>query len=153
MKRKYEKELASRSKENPKGIWNYIKSKSKLREGIGDLHINPNDHKSPKTEIDIEKANILGDYFSSVFTIEPEGDIPSLNIDQLAEAIPELTITEENVLKLLNTLKIDKSPGPDELHPRLLKELAASISKPIYLIFKQSLEKGTLPQEWENSSD
>jgi hypothetical protein len=25
---------------------------------------------------------------------------------------------------MLNTLKIDKSPGPDELHPRVLKEIS-----------------------------
>ena len=32
--------------------------------------------------------------------------------------MPELIINEEMVLKQLNSLKIDKSPGPDELHPR-----------------------------------
>jgi hypothetical protein len=36
--------------------------------------------------------------------------------------MPELIINEEMVLKQLNSLKIDKSPGPNELHPRLLKE-------------------------------
>jgi hypothetical protein len=44
--------------------------------------------------------------------------------------MPELIINQEMVLKQLNSLKIDKSPGPDELHPRLLKELAKSLTKP-----------------------
>ena len=30
------------------------------------------------------------------------------------KAMPELIINEEMVLKQLNSLKIDKSPGPDE---------------------------------------
>jgi hypothetical protein len=38
------------------------------REGIGDLHIDPEDTNSEKTEDNKKKANILSDYFSSVFT-------------------------------------------------------------------------------------
>jgi hypothetical protein len=53
--------------------------------------------------------------------------------------MPELIRNEEMVLKQLNSLKIDKSPGPDELHPRLLKELAKSLTKPFGIIFNQSL--------------
>jgi hypothetical protein len=32
---------------------------------------------------------------------------------------------------MLNTLKIDKSPGLDELHPRVLKEISSSTTKPL----------------------
>ena len=39
------------------------------------------------------------------------------------------------MLKRLKTLKINKSPGPDELHPRILKELANEISYPLKLLF------------------
>jgi hypothetical protein len=52
---------------------------------------------------------------------------------------------------MLNTLKIDKSPGPDELHPRVLKEISSSITKPLYHIFKQSLEIGKLPLDWKTA--
>lgn len=52
---------------------------------------------------------------------------------------------------MLNTLKIDKSPGPDELHTRVLKEISSSITKPLYHIFKQSLDKGKLPSDWKTS--
>ena len=50
---------------------------------------------------------------------------------------------------MLNTLKIDKSPGPDELHPRVLKEISSSIT--VYHIFKQSLDKGKLPSDWKTA--
>ena len=68
MKKKFEKGLSENAKKNPKAIWSYIKSKSKTREGIGDLHTNPEDTNSEKTEDNKEKANILSDYFASVFT-------------------------------------------------------------------------------------
>ena len=48
-------------------------------------------------------------------------------------------------------LKTDKSPGPDSLHPLLLKECAAVIAKPLSLIFQQSYETGTLPDEWRTA--
>ena len=41
MKKKFEKDLCENAKKNPKAMRSYIKSKSKTREGIGDLHIDP----------------------------------------------------------------------------------------------------------------
>ena len=66
--------------------------------------------------------------------------------------MPELIINEEMVLKQLNSLKIDKSPGPDELHPRLLKELAKSLTKPLCIIFKQSLRLKMIPKQWKKAT-
>ena len=66
--------------------------------------------------------------------------------------MPELIINEEMALKQLNSLKIDKSPGPDELHPRLLKELAKSLTKPLCIIFKQPLRLKMIPKEWKKAT-
>ena len=94
-------------------------------------------------------AEILAKYFSSVFTEEPDGDIPNPKPINIKEKMPELIINEEMVLKQLNSLKIDKSPGPDELHPRLLKELAKSLTKPLCIIFNQSLRLKMTPKQWK----
>ena len=75
MKKKFEKYLCENAKKNSKAIRSYIKSKSKTREGIGDLHIDPEDTNSEKTNVNKKKANFLSDYFSSVFTNEPLGGI------------------------------------------------------------------------------
>ena len=42
-------------------------------------------------------------------------------------------------------MKIDKSPGPDKIpkYHRILKELAETISKPLTIIFNQSLIKNS----------
>jgi hypothetical protein len=48
MKKKFEKDLYENAKKNPKAIRSYIKSKSKTGEGIGDLHIDPEDTNSEK---------------------------------------------------------------------------------------------------------
>jgi hypothetical protein len=42
--------------------------------------------------------------------------------------MPEITITENGVEKLLQNLNPNKACGPDELAPRLLKELAHDLT-------------------------
>jgi len=50
------------------------------------------------------------------------------------------------VLKSLNPSKI---PGPDKMHPQLLKNCAQSLAKSLFLLFVQSLNSGKLPKEWK----
>ena len=51
--------------------------------------------------------------------------------------------------KKLAYLKINKSPGPDQLHPRVLYETRKVVSYPLSLIYKKSLLLGTLPTDWK----
>ena len=55
------------------------------------------------------------------------------------------------MLKTLQNLKINKSPGPDGLHPAFLKELAPQLSKPLTIIFNNSMKTGKLPTDWKNA--
>ena len=94
---------------------------------------------------DEEKTDILQSQFCSVFTREPEGEIP-----QLEPRIGErLVITHEWVLKALMKTNITKSCGPDELHPRMLMELADELAAPMTKLFNQSLFLGEVPEEWK----
>ena len=53
--------------------------------------------------------------------------------------------------KRLESLNEHKSPGPDGLHPRVLKELSNEISKPLAIIMQKSLDEHTLPQNWRDA--
>ena len=92
-------DLAARAKSNPKAIWNYIKTKSKTRVGIGDLRTDPNDKKSRKTDDDSEKAEILASFFSSVFTREPDGELPDFMDREPKESMEDLYISKEDIEK------------------------------------------------------
>ena len=83
--------------------------------------------------------------FCSVFTREPEGEIPQLE----SRKGERLVITHEWVLKALMKTNITKSCGPDELHPRMLKELAVKLAAPMTKLFNQSLFLGEVPEEWK----
>ena len=50
-----------------------------------------------------------------------------------------ITINEDMIIKKLNKLKIDKSPGVDGLHPRVLKEIRHEITPLLNKLFNLSL--------------
>ena len=128
-----------------------MNSKSKVQIGIGDLHVNSSDVKSRLTDDDQEKAEIFSDFYQSVFTIEPDGDIPILPPREVLHQMPKLEITQSKIAKILAKLKPDKSPGPDGLHPRFFKELAEYMNVPLCIIFNFSLSKGVLPTAWKKA--
>ncbi|CAM4590882.1 unnamed protein product [Caretta caretta] len=49
-------------------------------------------------------------------------------------------------------LDVHKSMGPDELHPRVLKELAAVIAEPLAIIFENSWRTGEVPDDWKKAN-
>ena len=52
----------------------------------------------------------------------------------------------------LEKLKTSSSPGPDGIHPRILRETARSIASPLANVFQKSLACGRLPQDWKLGS-
>jgi hypothetical protein len=48
-------------------------------------------------------------------------------------------LTEQEILDQLKILNVNKPAGPDGVSPRLLKDIADSISKPLTQIFNMSL--------------
>ena len=58
-----------------------------------------------------------------------------------------IDITLNGVIKLLKDLNSTKSPGPDNLGPKVLKELADEVAPLLLLVYKKSLETGEVPDE------
>ncbi|CAM4609221.1 unnamed protein product, partial [Caretta caretta] len=52
----------------------------------------------------------------------------------------------------LEKLDAHKSMGPDALHPRVLKELAAVIAEPLAIIFENSWRSGEVPDDWKKAN-
>ncbi|TRZ06044.1 hypothetical protein HGM15179_021064 [Zosterops borbonicus] len=56
---------------------------------------------------------------------------------------------EEAVRELLRCLDVYKSMGPDEIHPRVMRELADELVKPLSIISQQSWLTGEVPDDWK----
>ena len=46
-------------------------------------------------------------------------------------------------------MNVNKSRGPDEVHPRMLIELADYIAGPIALLFNLTIKIGIIPKDWK----
>ena len=95
-------------------------------------------------------ANIINNYFSTVFT-EDSGDcLPNLSsfLDE-NKCLFSIKISEQIVLKKLKELKINKSHGSDDLHPRFLFELCTIIAKPLAKLYILSLNSGLILNDWK----
>ena len=88
-------------------------------------------------------------YFSSVFTIDDNVELPKVENLPCIYPFNEFVVTEKMVLYQLKMLDISKSAGPDDINARMLKELAVVISKPLSMLFNNSLKMGTVPSEWK----
>ena len=60
----------------------------------------------------------------------------------------QLEIDKQIDKEYLTTLYEFKSPGLDELHLRVLKELAEELLEPLSIIFLKSWEMGDVPEDW-----
>ena len=72
--RDFERNLAMNVKQNPKAFWRYCKSKLKNRSKLGDLKTSD----GSLTSDDVTKAELLNQYFVSVFTNEDTTYIPDM---------------------------------------------------------------------------
>jgi len=72
---------------------------------------------------DEDKANIISDYFTGVYTRESKDEFNELPPRSLAFPCDDLFFSEEVIIDKLNNVKVNKSPGPDSLHPCIIYEV------------------------------
>ena len=145
-KRSFERSIANDAKAIPKRFWYHARRKLKTKSGIPPLLENVLDQESLRYD-DKEKADILQKQFLSVFS--PEDDtIPTLP-SRVSTHIENMTISEDAVLDMLKNLNVNKSLGPDDIHPRMLHELADLLAAPITVLFNRSIQGEELPKDWK----
>ena len=137
------------AKRNPKAFFRYVNGKLKTRSKLSDLRSSD----GAVVSDDEEKAAMYNAYFSSVYTSEDLSSIPDIT-SKLPSGIPGLSVIEvkeSTVFALLRKLLPDKSPGPDGIHPRVLKECATEMAHPLTVLFQTSLQEGIVPKAWKEA--
>lgn len=140
-KRSEERILSSKSN---KCFYNYVKSQLHTNESIPVLS-------SPDGSIytsDIDKANCLNRFFSSVYTtsdnITPNfiSRVPNnVNLDSVI-------FSECKVSNAINRLKSNSPGGPDGLPSTFFKGCSLSLCAPLAKLFNISMATGTVPSIW-----
>ena len=133
-------------------FWKYVNNKRKNKSNIGDLKTQDTSGNDIIVTEDKDRAEVLGKFFSSVFTQEAQLGMDNLQ-DRVVNYLNEQPVfTSQSILDKLSNLNITKSPGPDLLHPRVLYEIRREISQPLQIIFTTSLHSGKLPMEWKSAN-
>ena len=116
-----------------------IASKTSKKEGVAELVKSD----GTLTQNDTEKCNTVNNFFSSVFTTEDGREIPEFNMN-VNTTLNSIEVSEQDFINIICKINVNKSPGPDNIHPRLLKETGSQIALPLKLIFDRSLSLGEI---------
>ena len=86
----------------------------------------------------------------SVFTNE-DTNPPTCEMHPVDTLCPDLKLTHEQLHDELRSLNESKSPGPDRLHPKVLRETADTVTAPLLTIYQHSLDIGEVPEAWKRA--
>ena len=130
-------------KANPRDFYQYINSQKKDTQGIPPLKRN---NGKGIAQSDLEKAEAFNGQFTDVFNKNEHTQVPLL--DRSAPFMNDIAVSKDGVIKLLKGLNHSKALGPDELHYRVLRELATELGPVFAHLFHQSIDTGEIPKEW-----
>ena len=118
----YVNKLVGNIKVNPKVFYRYTNSQRKDNQGIPPLKRR---NGSGLAESEIEQAEEFNGQFTDVFSKTSENEVPLL--EKSAPPMSDIHISNEGVIKMMKGLNPSKALGPDELHPRALKNLRQNL--------------------------
>jgi hypothetical protein len=146
-KRRFEKRLASEKGSNNKPFFAYIKKKTKSKSSVGPLR----EKNKEAVTGDQETAEVLSEFFSSVFTRDNGEEVPVAEETEVPEMTNE-NFTERKVKEKIEKLREASVAGTDGIGPKFLKELVREVALALCQIFKESYATGEVPEEWKRAN-
>lgn len=142
--RRKEASVLEKIKTNPKAFYTYANQKRKIKCRIGPLKNKAGKlHSNPK-----EMADILQSQYKTVFS-DPETDT-NINIETNNQypGIDTIDFCEEDFIEAINLIPPNSASGPDKFPIKIIKECKHELAKPLYIIWKRSLETGEIPDKY-----
>ncbi|XP_033755818.1 uncharacterized protein LOC117338570 [Pecten maximus] len=103
----FEKDLAEKIATDPKLFWKHVRSKTKTNSSIQQVK-RPN---GELTKNNIETANIMVEFFSSVFVADNNIAHPDLRVRRYTTPLETVEFTSDEILKAIKRLKPNKVAG------------------------------------------
>ena len=131
---------------NKKLFYSHINRKIRNRSILPPLH-----NSSNEIIIDpVQKANLLNNHFTSIFTVDSDPNLPFL--PPFTNAFPgmsDIVISPKDVISAIQNLKPSVSHTPDNIPALYLKENCYSLAQPLSDLFNISLSLGQVPSIWK----
>ena len=91
-------------------------------------------------------ADIFNKYFFDQFSDSSNYDI---DIDFSDKMFTDFKFDPVTICNILRNINVNKSPGPDGIHGKVLKNCALTLSFPLSILFNLSYFSGQLPTDWK----
>ena len=141
----YESSIITRSKRNPKLLYNYIRKQTKPKISIQGLKL-PD---GTMTDTDVGAANLLSDVFRNAFSSSVVHPAPN-HVQRPYPDVEDLVVSVDDVLAELESLDITKADGPDKISAKFLYSCRNVIAAPLCSVFNLSIQQGVVPQDWKH---
>jgi len=134
-------------KRSPKMFYSYVRSKQRNAVSVTTVR----NTEGRLSSNDTETSQILCDQFQQVYANQEYVDFFNLVPNSADDLSAEDLFTEDIVYKKLFMLNVSKSPGPNNIHPHLLKNCAELLAVPLMYIFQKSFQDSSLPDIWKSA--
>ena len=135
-------------KKNPRYFYSFAKRKTNMREEVGPLKM---DQETGLTSDPQQIADILKKQYESAFS-KPKADKrvtdPNLffgSTENERETISDIEFDTEDIVKAINEVKTYSAAGPDAWNAKLIKNCKLELAEPLYILWRKSLNTGTIP--------
>jgi len=94
-------------------------------------------------------------YFASVFTAEDVSNVPraaKVFNGEIGDRLLDVEFGDDDVRRKLLKVREDKAMGADDIAPRLLFHIIDEICRPLWLLFRKSLDEGIVPVDWRRAN-
>ena len=142
------KDLSQNCSSSPKRCWSFVNSQRGKS--------SPNCFRTANGSVftdHLDIANNFNSIFQSNFTIDKADSISSECTSACSHSsqfrLCDIVVTVDEVKKLLKSLNMYKSAGPDDVSPMLRNLASDSLAEPLTKLFNFSLPSGTVPTEWK----
>ena len=145
--KEYEYNLAIKSKQYPKLLYQYVKQKQHVKSTITSLKNKNGDVCNEPPEL----VNIFNEHFQSVFTKNESEQFPAF--DKRTDIVCETPIFSKDKIKTkLSELDVDTSSGFDGVSAHVLRGCANVLNIPLNYIFTLSMNTGLCPDIWKKAN-
>ena len=140
-----EERMLEQIKTNPKVLYAHAKRKKMSKNSIGPLEGEDGQlYDDPKI-----MANLLQKQYKSVFSNpETDTDLNNENHPENDSSLEDIEFTEEHIVKAINLIPNHSAGGPDKFPACIFKECKSEIAKPLYMIWRKSLDTGIIPHKY-----
>ena len=142
-RRIHESKVARHAKTEPKLFWSTVRSRLARKSTIQNVTCDD----GTITSDDLETAETLNNYFSSIFSEHMDSDVPSV-ASKTNLKLDDLDFSMNALRNIVNTLPVSSAPGPDGMSYSFIRFSGDILLCHCLRLFKFFLSAGDIPEVW-----